>query len=179
VRNGTRLRGEYAVNRVADALELPPEVGEVAVDFLHGALEADACPDYCPETVGAAAAYAAIRRSHRPWTRTEVVDAADADGAAVTSAYHSIVRTFGLCLSPAAPEQFVGRIVCECGLSEAVERRACARLESTETHDSDSALGLAAAAVVVESDATPAAVADSIPLSALSVRSRYLPRFRE
>lgn len=179
VRNGTRLQGEYAVNRVADALQLPPGVREDAGAFLHGALEAGACPDYAPETVGTAAAYAAIRRSERPWTRTEVVDAADGDNSAVTGAYHSIVRTFGLCLNPPDPEQFVGRIVDECDLPNAVERRARDRLETTETHDSDSALGLAAAAVIVESDASPADVAELTPLSALSVRSRYLPRFDE
>jgi transcription initiation factor TFIIIB Brf1 subunit/transcription initiation factor TFIIB len=179
VRNGTRLAGEYAVNRVADALQLPPGVREDADAFLHGALEAGACPDYAPETVGTAAAYAAIRRSERPWTRTEVVDAVDGDGSAVTGAYHGIVRAFGLCLNSPDPERFVARIVDGCDLPNAVERRALARLGATETHDSDSALGLAAAAVIVESDASPADVAELTPLSALALRSRYVPRFDE
>ncbi|WP_323191156.1 hypothetical protein [Halostella sp. PRR32] len=179
VRNGTRLRAEYAVNRIADALRVPSEVTEDATDLLHGALEADASPDCCPETVGAAAAYAAVRRAEYPRTIAEVADAVDGDRSEVCGAYHDMVRTFGLCLDPPDPALFVARIVSKYDLPDAVERRAHERLETTEFHDSDSALGVAAAAVVLESDASPADIAESLPLSTLTVRSRYVPRFGE
>ncbi|WP_135821655.1 transcription initiation factor IIB family protein [Halostella litorea] len=176
-RNGTTLRGEYAVSRVCDALSLPAEAREDANRLLHGAFVADACPERDPETLGAAATYAAIRLAELPRTKGEVVEASDLPHHLVNRAYDDLVRAFGLCLSATGPKRFVGRVVDACDLPAPVEGRARDRLDALDLHESDDPLGLAAAAVVVASDAAPATVADGLPVSALAVRSWYVPRF--
>jgi len=176
-RDGFTLRGEYAANRTADALDLPTEARDDAHRLLHGAFEADACPDRNPETVGAAATYAAVRLAELPRTKAEVVEASDLPHHLVSRAYDELVRAFGLCLSATGPERFVGRVVDDSDLPAAVEGRARDRLDTVDPHDTDDPLGIAAAAVVAASDATPATVTDGLPVSALAVRSWYAPRF--
>jgi len=178
-RNLKQALGE--IDRMASALGLPENVRETASVIYRRALDENLLPGRSIEGVATATLYAAARQAGTPRSLDEIANVSRVEKDEIARTYRYVVRELNLEIQPADPEQYVPRFVSDLDLSEEVERRARALLETAKregVHSGKSPVGLAAAAVyaaalLANEKVTQSEVSEVANISEVTIRNRY------
>ena len=178
-RNLKQALGE--IDRMASALGLPENVRETASVIYRRALDENLLPGRSIEGVSTASVYAAARQAGVPRSLDEITEVSRVEKSEIARTYRYVVRELNLEIQPADPEQYVPRFVSDLDLSEEVERRARALLETAKregVHSGKSPVGLAAAAVyaaalLANEKVTQSEVSEVANISEVTIRNRY------
>ncbi|MFB6083748.1 MAG: transcription initiation factor IIB family protein [Halorientalis sp.] len=178
-RNRVYAFGE--IRRLVSTLDLTDHVRDRSCVLFESAQTEDLLRGRSIEGFTAAVVYATCRTASVSRTLDEVVDAARASEAELTAAYDALNRELGLPTGPIDPAEYLPRFASRLDLSQTVERRAGALVDTARERGLVSGRdpsGVAAgclylAARELECDLTQAEAADVADVTPVTLRSTY------
>ena len=169
------------IGRIAAANNLPPSVRGSADSIYRKAMNRDLIRGRPIDALAAAAVYAACRISGIPRTMDEIAENGGVGRKELGRTYRHLSKELGLALSPARPQDYIGRYCDALKLGTEVREKALSLIRKASENDLLSGLGPAgvtAAAVYISAiicgeHRSQRQVAEAAGISEVTLRDRY------
>ena len=176
-----RVYGFSEIHRLTATLDLPESLKERACRLFAAAQHEDLLRGRTLEGFAAATVYASCRLARVSRTRSEVVAAARASEAELTTAYDALNRNIGLATGPIDPVEYLPRFASELDIPPHIERRArelAEMLQSDGFATGRNPSGVAAACLYAASreacyDLTQNEAAEVADVATVTIRGTY------